>query len=119
MNNKDALYTKQLQELIDATYGPQYTLERLPEERKQQWTDTATELWELKLQYKRIGEIISQLESKLKLISHHETFSDGVYIYEKTFQKGTVQYKDIPELKGIDVDIYRGPEVERWKLSKV
>lgn len=32
-------------------------------------------------------------------------------------RKGTIQYKDIPELHGIDLEMYRGPATEYWDIK--
>lgn len=46
------------------------------------------------------------------------SFGSGVKLV-KGSRKGLVNYKIIPELKGVDLDLYRGKTTETWTISKV
>jgi hypothetical protein len=37
----------------------------------------------------------------------------------KISRKGTIDYSQIPELKNIDIDVYRKKPIEFWKISRV
>lgn len=36
----------------------------------------------------------------------------------RTFPKGLINYKNIPELDGVDLELYRSPPKERWTLKR-
>lgn len=81
------------------------------------WLETASDLLEIqnKIKYLKAKQ---QMQAKiLKQLSGTEGMSLEGYKYVPIQRKGTVQYKEIPELMAVDLDQYRGEEVTSWKLS--
>lgn len=57
------------------------------------------------------------VSKQLKDLSQGVDSKGGGYIFACTYRKGSVQYKDIPQLKGVNLEQFRGQEVETWKLT--
>jgi putative phage-type endonuclease len=81
------------------------------------------ELLELLEEYKSIQKELLSLEKisndlKEKIYTHsNSTFACGNYICAYEVRKGNVSYKDIPELKGIDLDLYRGKDISVKRIK--
>ena len=81
------------------------------------WLD-ATEDW-LKLYEER-----KELEKKeqcareylIRLAGNSNCKGNGVSV-SKIVRKGNIQFKDIPQLKGIDLEQYRGTPIESWRIA--
>ena len=68
--------------------------------------------------YKReCSGIKDELDAELKALGIEEHSSGGQTV-RYICQKGNVQYKDIPALKKIDLDKYRGADVKYLKVIK-
>jgi len=52
----------------------------------------------------------------IALADNKKTNVSGVLVYPIK-RKGAVQYKDIPELKGVNLDNYRGDDIETWGVK--
>jgi len=76
----------------------------------------ANELFRLKKQEKEIREQCKFLSEKLKEGVQNRTTRIGPYLFKKSIRKGGVDYKSIPELKGLDLDAYRKAETTAWSL---
>jgi len=83
------------------------------------WISVADRKFKVQNELKRLREEDSQLAAKLKTLSGGKTTKRGRYEYKRSLRKGGVDYKAIPELKTVDLDTYRKPEVEIWRLQVV
>jgi putative phage-type endonuclease len=63
-------------------------------------------------------EIIRQKLFEAAAKIHSRIDIAGKLLVTKTTQKGKVDYSLIPELAGVDLDKYRGKEVEGWRITK-
>jgi hypothetical protein len=52
----------------------------------------------------------------LKQLSHGKCSKGGNFVYDYSMRKGNVDYSAIPELKSVDLEMYRKEAVEVWKL---
>ena len=86
-------------------------------ERDGIWIDKARELARLKQSIKQLEAMELLVSQQLKELSNGVDAKGGGYIFACTYRKGSVQYKDIPELKSVNLDQFRGPAVETWKLT--
>jgi putative phage-type endonuclease len=89
-----------------------------------EWQEVAKDLKDILAEKKASEERIKQLkarEAKLKdilvAISKGENAEGCGIKLEKTSRKGTVDYSIIPELDGVDLEQYRKPDSESWKVS--
>lgn len=74
--------------------------------------------------YRDIDEKIKKLEKEkemcrkelLRLSNGRNSKGNGV-ILTKSFRRGSIDYKAVPELSGIDLEQYRKPTSESWRLD--
>ena len=59
----------------------------------------------------------ADLKARLLGVCKNETTSFDGYTYLRVDRKGPVKYSDIPELKNVDLETYRGDSVTSWKLT--
>lgn len=87
------------------------------------WLETASDLLEIqnKIKYLKAKQ---QMQAKiLKQLSGNDGMALDGYKYSPHKREGSIQYKRIPELSdalkamSIDVEDYRGKDVDVWKLS--
>jgi len=84
-----------------------------------EWVETADDLFKIKMKLKRLREEDSKLSKKLRGLSDGRTTKKGRYEYTCTPRKGPVDYKGIPELSNVNLEEYRKPSVNTWKLQVV
>lgn len=95
-------------ELCDRDY------ERHDDER---WIGLSKEINELKSYRKSIQEREDTKMEELKKISNHRNAMGGGFRLTRIPTKGRVDYDQIPELMGVDIERYRKPASERWTLA--
>ena len=83
------------------------------------WEETAETLYCLNQQIKELTEQKEKLTNELKVLSYDKTFFSMPYLFEKAVVAGSVDYKAIPELIGVDLEPYRKSPVARWTLKKL
>lgn len=54
------------------------------------------------------------LESQLKTLQDNKSFTHARFTYECVVHKGTIEYKKIPALMGLDLESFRKEDTERW-----
>lgn len=83
------------------------------------WLATASTLWSLKQEIKKLEEQESELKEQLKLLSNNQSHMEAPYIFKKEMRNGTIEYNKIEILKTINLDMYRKPSVESWKIDRI
>jgi len=78
----------------------------------------------LKNSYKLLGEAVKELENQLKkglqeAKVSHPLCQIGKLKIQRVTRKGAVQYKEIPELKDVDLDKYRKPASSYLKFTEI
>ena len=81
------------------------------------WLETAADLLEIQNKIKFLKSKQLKAATILKSLSGEDGYAENGYKYSPIIRKGTVQYKEIPELMAVDLDQYRGKEVTSWKLT--
>lgn len=83
-----------------------------------------TRACELARDYSRLKSTIENLTDemdfkRMQLIqeSRHKRCKIGDLMLSKVMRKGNVNYTKIPELKGLDLDKYRGDPIISWRIS--
>lgn len=85
----------------------------------EEWIGIASEAFEVCKKRRYYASEEKRLLSKLKELSDNRNSSGGGYMFIGTERHGIVNYKMIPELKEIDLDLYRKEDTTSWKLSKI
>lgn len=83
------------------------------------WVKKAREVYDLTQKRKMLEVQEAQAIAELKELSSNLNSVGGGFKYESSTRAGTVDYKAIPQLKGVNLDIYRKPAVVYWKLTYV
>lgn len=82
-----------------------------------EWESYATLARDAQMQLSKWEKILEEIKSSLVKLSKNEP-SDGFGVrITLCSRSGMVDYKAIPELKGVDLTPYRKPALEYWKLS--
>ena len=85
----------------------------------EEWTETAQEYKEITQQIKALEKRQKQLRDALISMSDHANSIGGGVRVEQCVRKGSVLYSEIPELKGVNLDVYRGELVQYWKVTEI
>jgi len=86
-------------------------------ERGQEWLKKATELMKIKQLVREYEKVESQLLTELKLLSDNVPSKSGNFVFDCITRKGLVDYSKIPELKDVNLELYRKEPTNAWKLS--
>jgi len=87
--------------------------------RLELWAIIAKEAYEAQQQRLEATYKERKLIDQLKALSDNKSATCGEYVFALSFRKGSVDYKRIPSLVGIDLDEYRSEDVETWKLLRI
>lgn len=85
----------------------------------EKWVAKAKEVFDLQQQRKLWEEKEAMALAELKEMNGDLNSFGGGYKYECSIRTGSVDYKAIPQLKGVNVDLYRKENTVIWKLSYV
>lgn len=88
-------------------------------EQTREWEKAAKEAFKYHQLRKKYEELERFSLEKLKIISSHESSRSSKFQFLKYFQKGTIDYTAIPELKFMDLESYRRVSRIAWKLSRI
>lgn len=78
----------------------------------------ASQLDTLKNKIKELEDIKKGIESDLLELCENKPFKVKGFEFKNIVRPGAVKYKDIPELKDVDLEIYRGNPISFWQLFK-
>ncbi len=70
-----------------------------------------------KEEIKEMEEEYDIFKQGLAFVGGNESFECGGYRILKVISPGKVNYKKIPELKGVDLSPYRGDPIEYWRIT--
>ena len=93
-------------------------MEKVIVKRSGEWVVYALELYEVQCEIKRLGELADVVKDELIRLSERVDSKCNGFEFKFLSRPGSVKYKDIPELKDVDLDPYRGNTVSFWKLLK-
>lgn len=82
------------------------------------WADCADRLFEIKESIKVLEQSEKLFEDKLKRLSDNQNSMAGGYVFTVSTRKGTVDYSQVPELEGVNVEKYRKQSTQSWRLKK-
>jgi hypothetical protein len=84
-----------------------------------EWLELAAEYNQLKDLDKITKKRIDQVRDALIGMSEAQCSTGGGIQVEKCERKGSVLYSEIPFLRDIDLDKYRGDSIEYWKVTQI
>ncbi len=84
-----------------------------------QWLEVADTLYATKQQLKELNEKAFVLSEQLKDLSKNKSIWQDNYKFVLQLRKGPIEYYRIPELRSINLDLYRKDNVITWKLDRV
>jgi putative phage-type endonuclease len=84
-----------------------------------EWNSLAKEYIEVKDEIHILLQCKESIEEKLKALAGNKNAQGGGIRLTKSFCKGRVDYDAVPELIGVDLDPYRKPPCEKWRLSAI
>lgn len=84
--------------------------------RDQSWIELARHAYDIQQKRKELEKVEKQLLEELKVKSEHKPSKGGDFVFEVNYRKGSVDYRAIPELHGVNLELYRKEEVTSWKL---
>lgn len=123
---KDAQYIKRLVDEECAFWNCVQTLEA-PKLSERDYIERSDEMWshvanswincQQKLE-KLKAEEEHLRESLICLSGKSNAIGAGVRL-SKIVRKGTIDYKAVPELRGLDLELYRKGPVESWRISRM
>jgi hypothetical protein len=87
--------------------------------RDEQWIAAAQEVFNIQQKIKVMESQEAILIEKLKAITGELNSIGGGFKFETIMRKGSVEYNNIPQLKGVDLERYRKASSFYWKLSYV
>lgn len=102
---------------IEAEEEREESLYKNYKERGEEWVYCAKELAKAKLALKLAQAQEKKCSERLKQLSEFLPSRGGGLIYDFIIRKGSVEYDRIPELKDINLEIYRKDSTEVWSLS--
>lgn len=81
----------------------------------------AETLYNIENQIKELTKEKNIHRNKLKgrLPENKDALRVGKYKFKRALRKGNIDYKNIPELKEVDLEIYRKPDISSYQLEKV
>lgn len=85
--------------------------------RDQAWIELARHAYDIQQKRKELEKVEKDLLEELKAKSDHMPSKGGNFVFQINYRKGSVDYKAIPELQGVNLDAYRKEEVAQWKLN--
>lgn len=87
--------------------------------QNQEWVEKAQIVFDLQQQRKLLQEKEEMALLELKELTGDVNSYGGGFKYEVGLRIGSVDYKSIPQLKGVNVDMYRKPNTNTYKLIYV
>ena len=81
------------------------------------WIKVADEAFEAQKMRKYYEKLEDALLEKLKRLSNNQNSFGSIYRFSQYERSGTIDYKAIPELQTVDLELYRKAPVISWKLT--
>ena len=84
--------------------------------RDQAWIELARHVYDIQQKRKELEKEEKRLLEELKTKSDNHPAKGGDFVFQVTFRKGSIDYNAIPELKQVNLELYRKEEVKQWNL---
>jgi hypothetical protein len=83
----------------------------------QLWLDTARDLFNISQQRKELERKEGILKETLKKLNNDQPLELEGFNFDYTLRPGPISYEAIPQLQGIDLEVYRKAPVKVWSLK--
>lgn len=83
------------------------------------WITSGARMMEINAQIKSLELEKNSIKELLVEDSNGNSCVGGGIRLARSFPKGVVKYSSIPELNGVDLDLYRSAPKERWTLTQI
>lgn len=80
--------------------------------------DDCEELWMLQQQISNLSDQANRIKDRLKEKARDNSLTCGEYTFRRSVRKGTVNYAEVPQLAGVDLDPYRRAETVSFTLIR-
>lgn len=110
---KEKEFYECLQQLTPPALGNRDYVQRndgLWKEVSEHWKNVRRQLNELELKEKELRETLIHLSGDKNCVG------SGVKVM-KTARRGSIDYREIPELQNVDLELYRKPNITCWRLT--
>jgi putative phage-type endonuclease len=88
----------------------------IPECEDEEGVKVMDELIKIKKKIQGYKKIEAELSETLKRMANGKSMKFGEYILQKQVRKGTINYKEIAALQSVNLEDYRGDDIEVWKV---
>lgn len=92
---------------------PELTDRDLVEVTDPEWQAVCQELKEIQ----QVKAREKQLRARLLELAQGRSCQGYGYKFTKSYSKGSIDYKAVPELQGVDLEPYRKSTIEKWRFS--
>jgi len=87
-------------------------------QKYEEWVKYAEGLFLIKQKISELKQQEKLYEKTLHTLSNGENCVGGDYLFSMYSRKGNIDYANIPELKGVDLEKYRKEPISYWKVTK-
>jgi predicted phage-related endonuclease len=84
-----------------------------------EWLEAAAAYLELRARHEELGARYEEAKSKLVSLASHPSESGNGVSVTRYWKRGAINYKKIPELNALDLDLYRGALREETRVTLV
>ena len=82
-----------------------------------EWMSAAAAYLELRTAYDELSTKFDEAKAKIVGMANHAKEEGGGISVTHIWKRGSVDYKKIPQLKGLDLDQYRAPSREETRIT--
>ena len=109
---------KRFYECIQNLEAPKMTNADYLKRGAQRWLDSVSRWEKIQEQLKRLKE--EEKEARASLIGQcqgQSSHGGGIFV-RRIVEKGRIDYSQVPELKNVNLDVYRKQPIEKWKITQ-
>lgn len=103
--------------LVEGNIEPELENSDIVQRNDEEYKELACEYAVTKKRLDRLEEELSEIKEKLILLCENKSSTGFGVRCRKYEAKGSIEYKNIPQLKEIDLEKYRKPKSIRWTIS--
>jgi hypothetical protein len=104
---------------VTATSTPPLSQGDVRERDDPEWIAAAAAFVEAKRAAEAVATTLDEAKAKLVSLASHTSESGGGVSVTRFWKHGTIDYKKMPELSGVDLDRYRGPQRQEVRITTV
>ena len=82
-----------------------------------EWLQAASTYRELRTAYDELGKAVDEAKAKLVGLTSHAKEQGGGVAVTRLWKRGNIDYKRVPELRGVDLEPYRQPGREETRIT--